>query len=89
MTIFDRLDRNSIIPDDPGNEIKINHLDETSRKKLNTIFEKYEEAFARDKYNCGTYNRVLVKLDLQEGKTVFQKEGPMKESDKAMVRDII
>ena len=87
--IDERNDRNQIIPDDPGTVIKIDHLDKASQKELTEIFEANKDAFARNKFDCGSYTGMITELQVQEGKTVFEKERVMKEADKEMVRDIV
>ena len=62
--IFDRLEKNSICNGDPGQEIKISHLSESSQEELKKIFTKYEGAFAKTAYDCGEYNGLVVSLDV-------------------------
>ena len=87
--IFDRLERNSICHEDPGQEIKISHLSENSQNELKRIFAKYKTAFADNPYDCGEYSGLVVSLDVIENKTAYQKERVMRDVDKDMVKDII
>ena len=82
-------EKNSICNGDPGQEIKISHLSESTQEELKKIFTKYEGAFAKTPYDCGEYNGLVVSLDVLEGKTAYQKERVMRDSDKSMVKKII
>ena len=84
--IFNRLEKNNICNPDPGQTIKISHLGEDTQIELKKIFKKYEGAFATSPYNCGEYQGLVVSLDVMEGKTAYQKERVMRQTDKVMVQ---
>ena len=51
----------------PGNTIKISHLQDDTQEELTKIFDQYSTAFARDAFDCGKSIGLVVHLDVQEG----------------------
>ena len=72
--IYTRLDKQNIFLEHPGDTINIDHLEQDTKNQLSKIFTNYENAFAKDNYDCGSYVGVVVHFNIQENKTAFQRK---------------
>ena len=72
--IYNRLDKQNIFLEHPGDSINIDHLDQETKDQLTKIVTNYDNSFAKDNYDCGSYIGVVVHLDVQDNKTAFQRE---------------
>ena len=87
--IFTRLEKNNIFLEHPGDSIKIDHLEDDTKKELVKIFDLHSKAFAVDSYDCGSYVGLVVHLDVLENKSAFQRERNMKTSDVQLIKPIM
>ena len=61
--IYTRLDKQNIFLEHPGDTINIDHLEQDTQDQLSKIFNNYENSFAKDNFDCGSYVGVVVHLN--------------------------
>ena len=74
----DKLDKNCIEPQDPGQTLDISHLDKYVQGSITTLCKTYAKAWSKDKFDTGFFQGFQAEMPTLPGTKSYEKERPMK-----------
>ena len=87
--VEDKLDLMDIAPPDPGEKVDMGHCSVEQRKIIEDLMTEYEAAFAKSRYDVGSYTGFVASIDVTPHTSHIEKERPMKVDAKRCLRPIV
>ena len=76
--VDNRLEKNSIIPQDPGTEVELSHLDSSLQAKVSSLIQDYDVSFAKHKLDVGDFVGFQANIEVTKGARCVEKERMLK-----------
>ena len=83
------LDQMDVTPPDPGEVVDTKHCSEEQKKIVDQLLTDYDEAFAKHRFDVGSFTGFVASIEVQPGSTHIEKERPMKIDAKTCLQPIV
>ena len=78
-----------VLPPDRGDEVNLEHGSAEQKRIVEDLMENYDAAFAKHRYDTGSFTGFVASIDVNPEATHIEKEGPMKIDAKKCLRPIV
>ena len=71
------MDKNCIVPEEPGQDLDISHLDKHLQVAINNLCKTYTKAWSLNKFDTGFFHAFQAEMSTLPGSKSYEKERPM------------
>ena len=83
------LDQMDVTPPDPGDSVDTTHCSVNQKKIVEQLLGDYADAFAKHRYDVGSFTGFVASIEVQPGSSHIEKERPMKIDAKKCLQPIV